>query len=60
AYHIYWEWTELMNVCDINDNCPLKPVLQAKNDGWATGVIQKTSITDHWDNQCLYLDSRSQ
>jgi hypothetical protein len=60
AYHIYWEWTELMNVCDINDNCPLVPVLQAKNDGWATGVIQKTSITDHWDNQCLYLDSRSQ
>lgn len=60
AYHIYWEWTELMNVCDMNDNCPLVPVLQAKNDGWATGVIQKTSITDHWDNQCLYLDSRSQ
>ncbi len=48
-----------MNQCDQNDNCPLIPVLQAKNDGWATGVIETTTITNHWDNQCLYLDSRS-
>lgn len=59
AYHFYWEWTELMNQCDMNENCPLVPVVQAKNEGWATGVIGEVKITDSWDNQCLYLESRS-
>ncbi|KVM89634.1 hypothetical protein WT05_03900 [Burkholderia stagnalis] len=59
SYHIYWEWVEQEEACDMNENCRLQPYVVASNEGTATGVIGVTTITDHWDDQCLYLDSRA-
>lgn len=63
AYHFYWEWVDTHQVCTDNGDgtdCSWLPYVRDSNNGWATGLIEVTTITDQWDNQCLYLDSRSQ
>lgn len=62
AYHIDWECAERQQMCTGGRDgrtCTWQIRALGHSDGWATGVIQRTTITDHWDNQCLYLDSRS-
>lgn len=59
SYHIYWEWAERRYDCDTDGNCAFHNDVLSSNEGIATGVIGITSVTDHWDDQCLYLESRA-